>query len=145
MSSRRRGDVRSQVWDTATGDPLGEPLQLSPGQVSTQEFSPDGRFVLTASSRPDGTRSQVWVRETDTGRPIADPIEHQGVVLTAAFSPDGKMIVTAGTERTARLWDVLHRRFIGEPLRHEDKVSAVTFSPDGRIVATGSNDPAVQG
>ena len=53
-------------------------------------FSPDGRFVVTASL--DGT-ARFW--EAATGKAIGEPLRHESAVLSAAFSPDGRFVVTA--------------------------------------------------
>src|SRR5258708_1941281 len=56
----------------------------------TASFSPDGRWVVTASE--DGT-ARVW--EVASGKAVGQPLRHDGVVSSAAFSPDGQWVVTA--------------------------------------------------
>ena len=51
-------------------------------------FSPDGRFVVTASE--DGT-ARIW--EAATGKAIGEPLRHEKKVSSAAFSPDGRFVV----------------------------------------------------
>ena len=83
--------------------------------VTSAAFSPDGKFVVTASS--DGT-ARVW--EAATGKAIGEPLRHEGARLrSAAFSPDGKFVVTASEDGTARVWEAATGKAIGEPLRHE--------------------------
>ena len=83
--------------------------------VTSAAFSPDGKFVVTASS--DKT-ARVW--EAATGKAIGEPLRHEEEVTSAAFSPDGKFVVTASDDKTARVWEAATGKAIGEPLRHED-------------------------
>jgi tetratricopeptide (TPR) repeat protein len=88
------------VWDAQTGQALTEPLKHGSSVYSAQ-FSPDGKWVVTASA--DST-ARVW--DAQTGQPLTEPLKHAGWVNSARFSPDGKRLVTASSDGTARLWDV---------------------------------------
>src|SRR5439155_12805201 len=66
-------------------------------------FSPDGRYVSTASW--DQT-ARVW--DATTGEPVTLPLPHQGIAVVAEISPDGRRLITS-SERdvvTARLWSL---------------------------------------
>ena len=70
------------------------------GPVSSAAFSPDGKWVVTASG--DQT-ARVW--EAASGKEVGQPLRHEDVVTSAAFSPDGKWVVTASWDKTARVWE----------------------------------------
>jgi WD40 repeat protein/serine/threonine protein kinase len=130
----QRGEA--QVWDLATGQPIGSPMTHA-DTVTAAAFSPDGRWVLTASR--DNT-ARVW--EAPTGKPVSPPLAHDknpgrslNAVGHASFSPDGRWVLTAGDDQTARLWDAATGRLL-HTLKHQNGVSHASFSPDGRHVRT---------
>ncbi len=130
------GDATAQVWDAATGEPIGAPMQHKEA-VLVASFSADGKRIVTASL--DGT-SVVW--DASNGRPVAGPLVHAKAVQHAAFSPDSQRVVTASQDGTARVWDASTGQPVTPPLNHETN-SAVwhaVFSPDGRSVVTSSAD-----
>jgi WD40 repeat protein len=93
-------DSTARVWDYAAGEPVG-PL-LHPGTaVRSLEFSPDGRWLLSAS---EDRTARVW--EVAKGTQIGAPFQHPDKVVSASFSPDGRRMVTACNDGMARVWDV---------------------------------------
>ena len=130
-------DKTARVWDSATGQPIGEPLKGHDSIVYSAAFSPDGKRIVTASY--DKT-ARIW--DAATCRPIGEPLRgNEGAVWSAAFSRDGKRIVTASQDTTARVWDAENGKPIGEPLEgHKDAVMSAAFSPDGKRIVTASKD-----
>ncbi|MGB7510403.1 MAG: hypothetical protein WBP54_03835, partial [Pelodictyon phaeoclathratiforme] len=94
-------DKTARVWDAQTGKPVSQPMQHQ-SSVTSAAFSPDGRFVVTASS--DNT-ARVW--DAQTGKPASQPMLHAGIVNSAQFSPDSRFVVTASLDNTARVWEIL--------------------------------------
>ena len=96
-----------RIWGTADGQALmtislGQPLDswgAAPDGVDGLAFSPDGRWLATAST--DKT-ARIW--EAATGQPIVK-VAHGGAVSAVAFSPDGRWLATASTDKTARIWE----------------------------------------
>lgn len=103
--------------------------------VNSVAFSPDGRFVLTASL--DGT-ARVW--NVNTGQQTAELSGHTQRVNRAVFSPDGTRIVTASNDGTARLWDTSTGEELAALEGHGDTVRTAAFSSDGSRVVTASWD-----
>jgi WD40 repeat protein len=110
--------------------------------VNGAAFSPDGRFVATAS---DDHTALVWEWQSD--RPPLE-LEHNARVVQVVFSPDGGHVATVtydGGEH-ARIWewpqqpsDLPRGSYFSV---HESKWSFstrdVAFSSDGRLLVTAS-------
>ena len=131
-----------QLWDAATGSPLGPllgsfPEGLHKDDIMALAVSPNGSRVATASR--DST-ARIW--DARTGKPLCEPLNHGHFWLRAvAFSPDGKTLLTAG-DTPPRLWDATTGKQLGEPLPVSNITYAATFSPDGRWILTGSGNSA---
>lgn len=97
----------------------------------TAEFSPDGRYVLTAAN--DAT-IRLW--DTQTGEEIRQFIGHTELVNLALFSPDGELILSGSADRTVRLWDTETGEEIGRLPDHNSPIWMVAFAPDGEHVLT---------
>jgi WD40 repeat protein len=96
-------------------------------------FSPDGAYILTASS--DHT-AKLWDPE---GNLLADLNKHKDEVYSAVFSPDGTRILTASSDHTAKLWDP-EGKLLADLNKHKGDVNSAVFSPDGTRILTASSD-----
>lgn len=105
------------------------------GIVTSASFSPNGKYVVTASY--DKT-ARIW--DATSRKSLKVLRGHTDSVENAVFSPDGQYLVTASHDGTARIWDVA----TGESLKvlrgHTDIVRGAVFSPDGKSVVTASWD-----
>jgi hypothetical protein len=86
-------DRLARVWEAATGRQLAELRGRTEGVVSVA-FSPDGRWLLTASDT-DGT-VRLW--RADTGAQIT-LMDVDGVLHEVGFSADGRRVVAANVSR----------------------------------------------
>lgn len=113
--------------------PLEQYRIIHEGAVKDVHFSPDGRYVVTASA--DNTAK---VLEITTHQEVARII-HGGAVKEARFSPDGRYVVTSGFD-TTQVWDLDTKQTV---ITYDGATEDVSFSPDSRYVATASlNDVA---
>ena len=137
-------DGTARLWDGVTGKFISSLGAESPGLRTTDAnvplpdqdinsaFSPDDRFLATASL--DGG---VHIWDVEEGSQFAMIHDHQGLVEDLAFNSKG-LLLTASHDGTARLWDtdgVLIRN-----LRHQKPPTFVAFNPDGSRVVTGGQD-----
>lgn len=144
-----------QLWDTASGQHVGEPMpgqtfvadgQASTYTVGTVAFSPDGTLVATGDV--DGY-IRLW--DAASRKPIGQPIAAElddtvtgGGVIALAFSPDGTVLASAGMDGSVKLWNVATRSPAGRPLPTSLSISGrgadyLAFRPDGKVLATASS------
>lgn len=105
------------------------------GMVYQLEFSPDGKWLVSASS--DGSLS-LW--DPRTGKLVRSVTADNSALFTVAFSSDGQSLVSGGRERVIRTWSVPDLALMTERYGPQETILAVRFSPDGRRIASGSYD-----
>jgi WD40 repeat protein/serine/threonine protein kinase len=124
-----------EVWDAATGAHRFA-LRGHTGDVTSAQFSPDSRLILTTST--DGT-ARLWDAATGEQRRVLRG--HRHVVRAGRFSPDGKWLATASTDGTARIWGAeTGQEWMTLPAAHGIEFVSVEFSPDGQRLLTASTD-----
>ncbi len=94
------------VWDVATGRPRGQIQHFWP--VGTLAFSPDGRWVVSASSLDlvfwaGVSRVEVRVWEAATGLELFRT-DYEGELSEVAFSADARWIAVTDTGGNVQLW-----------------------------------------
>lgn len=125
------------LWNTATGNQIGDPLYLQIGTaaVSALAFSQNGDELATAAY--DG---QIILWDVATRKLIGEPFELESTFANSiAFSPDGKMLTAAVGDGSVLLWDLESYTLIG-PIRGKlpkDPIYTLAFSADGKQLATG--------
>jgi WD40 repeat protein/DNA-binding SARP family transcriptional activator len=145
------GVTAVKVWDLApTGDAEWANLPAAAGRPAA-EFMPDGRRVVTTSSRgadfESGRALTIW--DLQTGRDLRTIGPATDFLRFLAFDvrPDGGSIAVGGQstptffggDSAVREWDMS----TGEELYrigHDLDVNEVAFSPDGEHLATASYD-----
>ena len=151
-------DGKARLWDRQSGDFKFElaveeepPNQMQPGELKTgverivysADFSPDGRFIVTANAK---LQARVW--DAQTGKflfKLAGEESHKGRVFGAVFCRDEnvKRIVTAGEDQTARVWDAETGKFLVKlagDKGHTGAVRSAEFSHSGKLIVTASDD-----
>jgi WD40 repeat protein len=134
-------DCLLRVWNVAEVK-LDRTLPGHSGEVTQVAFSPNDKFILSASGLPGGRfdrAARLWDVETWQSMPL--PGEDR--VYGQAFSRDSRFAATGSGDNVVRVWDVNNRGSLWTVLRgHTHWVGSVSFSPtDSRLlVSTGSND-----
>jgi len=101
-------------------------------------FSPDGRWLLTAS---DDGNARVW--DLYSGQPKTPWLHHRLEVNSGRFSPDGRWVLTASNDRCARMWDPRTGDPAGSPMEHDSEVNEAIFSPDGLYVLAATQKGSI--
>ncbi|HYO68154.1 MAG TPA: WD40 repeat domain-containing protein, partial [Archangium sp.] len=131
--------------------PLVE-LRGHQGGLSSAEFSPDGRLIVTASE--DGT-ARVW-RADGPDLPARLPVQ-EGKIFSVAFSPEREhdarpasvngtarvwspLIISASEDGAARVWPADGSSAPVVLQGHEGQVTSAAFSPDGQRILISSRD-----
>ena len=104
--------------------------------VWTAVFSPDGKYIATASL--DNT-AKVW--NAVTGEELLTLVcSQERGCNAAAFSPDGKFLATAGGDTIVRVWEVASGREVLTLKGHIDRVYSVAYNFDGSRLASSGPD-----
>jgi DNA-binding SARP family transcriptional activator/WD40 repeat protein len=98
------------IWDTATMEPIGEPLSRGGSEVLDLEFGGSSDVIVVTSGSNDITLLDVTSR-----KPIAPAMQSpSGLSIGLATSPDGTMLLSGGSDGI-QLWDVAGGSAIGRP------------------------------
>ncbi|MEM8716754.1 MAG: WD40 repeat domain-containing protein, partial [Cyanobacteria bacterium P01_G01_bin.4] len=125
----------AQVWDTTTGERLGQVTHQRP--VSLAMFSPGkdegaGKLVATASD----LNVLVWEAMTGEG---TFAFTAKKPITAMSFSPDGKRIAIARGKGNVGIWSLETQKEVFS-LDYLSEIHALAFSPDGKRLATASEN-----
>lgn len=104
------------------------------GFVTSGQFSPDGRKVVTTSS---DVTAKIW--DVALGKLLVNLKAHGSRVNTAQFNQDGLQLVTTSNDNTAIVWNANTGKEVAV-LMHRAPVTFAQFSPDGKKIITSSVD-----
>jgi WD40 repeat protein len=108
-------------------------------------FSPDGRFLVSASA--DDT-CKVW-RVADGMRldTLSQPLKEE---YSCAFSPDGRFIAAGGADNTIRVWKFISKDkprinpMVQARFAHEGPIVRLAFTPDGTRLISLAEDRTIK-
>lgn len=116
------------LWQSATGQPVGQPLPHRDG-VQSASFRADGRRLATSG---EDFVTMIW--DVPEGSLGAAPLRHEGQVFFSCFGNQGHWLATASHDRAARLWDAESGLMLLPVLRHALNVDRVVFSEEGDLL-----------
>ncbi len=124
---------KAEIRNLCTGELVSGPFGPQYG-LRSASYSPDGRFIFTASEALTAT---IW--QTASLSPILE-LPHKDKVYTGRYSPDGRRIVTTCRDGVARVWDARTGQLELALPAHADAVLFAEFSHDGSLIVTASRD-----
>jgi WD40 repeat protein len=138
-------DKTVRMWDVATGNPLGPPLDHGE-EVNAVAFSPDGRHLAAV---PWDRRVVVWELPPDGSAPRRQHTlrGHVGVTVAVAYSPDGRRLASSGMGMftgEVKLWDAATGQELLSLHGHTASVRCVRFREDGHVLYTAGFDGTVR-
>ena len=142
----RRDDDRLYLWNTADGEPLGNPLSTGRGVAALAAVaSPTGSPLVVASTW--GSDLQCWDTNEGIQRWATRLPQTAGAVAAATPSNGPGIVVTGDYDGVVRCWNLRDGSQFGEPAPiHNRAVRAIAIAslPDGSMIAvTGGEDGGV--
>ncbi|TPX37936.1 hypothetical protein SeMB42_g06784 [Synchytrium endobioticum] len=132
-------DFTIYLWSPTTSK---QPIARLTGHqqaVTHVSFSPDGRFIASASFDKS---VKIW--DGLSGAFVRNLRGHVGNVYFACWAPDSRMLVSGSQDSMLKVWDVREGKSKVDLPGHADEVFAVDWSPDGRFVASGGRDKVLK-
>ncbi len=117
---------------------LGMPVGHS-DEVTSAQFSPNGKQVVTASS--DNT-VRIW--DVNSGKLLQSLKGHTNKVISAIFSPNGNYILSTSEDRTAKIWNATTGQLLLNIEGLSDYGCPAEFSSDGIFFVTNYDDNTVK-
>jgi WD40 repeat protein/serine/threonine protein kinase/tetratricopeptide (TPR) repeat protein len=133
-----------QFWDLGSGLPStpwlpGDVPDVVVNQMLSLKVSTNGRLAATLCSR----RTEVLLWDTQGGRAVVPPLQHESEPTACEFSPNSIWLATGTAEGRLRLWNTQTRRASWTEFGHMSRVTFVRFSPDSRELLSASEDGTV--
>jgi WD40 repeat protein len=127
-------------WDSATGKPVGAPMEGHTSEINGIGFTADGQTMATASG--DGTM-RLW--NTQTGAPLNPDPQQVDPLAGVAVGPGGE-IFTGGKNDTIRTWDPQSGQLLATQQVFVDQTATITdvaFDRSGSLFAASGDNGGV--
>ena len=104
-------------------------------QINSVTYSPDGRYVASASS--DCT-IRIW--DIRSSREVVQPLPEPSQVTCIAVSPDSTYIVSGASDGSVRIWSAQNGEpTLGPLVGHQGRIDSIAISSNGRWIASLSH------
>ncbi|PYQ57430.1 MAG: hypothetical protein DMF53_22705, partial [Acidobacteria bacterium] len=139
-SAGEDGTVR--LWNSTTGEPLGEPGEAHGDMVTSLAFSQDGRRLASAGRDHVihlwDVEKEQW--DSSNRHPVQTLLGQGRAIWALAFGADGHL-VSGGDEGAVVLWNLAApSRFIAKARGVTGEIDSVVFSPNGQTLFAGGKD-----
>ncbi|EFJ07692.1 hypothetical protein SELMODRAFT_236231 [Selaginella moellendorffii] len=128
-------DFTMYLWEPATGKHPKTRMSGHQQLVNHVYFSPDGRWIASASFDKS---VKLW--NGYTGEYVTTFRGHVGPVYQISWSADSRLLLSGSKDSTLKVWNMRNHKLLEDLPGHADEVFAVDWSPDGQKVASGGRD-----
>jgi WD40 repeat protein len=101
--------------------------------IHVNTFSPDGQCLVLAS---DDRSVRVW--DAASGKPLGEPLPHDGDITSAGFCLDGTRIYTTCSDGLLRFGDGQRGQALPEPIKHPKGIAGAGAT--GNVISTWCDD-----
>jgi len=143
-------DQYIRIWDVATGQEI-RTLMVNDNSISYLNLSPDGKYIVAASTSSSGTIN-IWDR--NTGKELRNVLGFiNEYIMSLDISPDGKKIAALYLNFSSpnqeyitkiRLFDINTGKQLKTFLDYIIDISSFAFSPDGKQIITYSFNSSIK-
>ena len=125
-------DKAVRQWDVATGQEVGEPMEMD-SNVYAIAVSSDHRWIVTGSF----CSTSVWDAKTHEN---VIEVEVEAGSISIDIHPDSSRFASGRYfEQTVNIWDITTGERLLGPLQHDNRPLGVKFSPGGEYIAAAGD------
>jgi WD40 repeat protein len=129
-----RSPQDASLWDFPSIRQIGTNY-VCPAPIRRGAFTPDGKVAALST-----TQDEIFFFDTQTGKPLGEPLRNTDHVGWMEFSPDNRYLLTIGKNPHARLWNLATRRLHVPPLQQSIEMVEARFDQQGNRIVTASAD-----
>ena len=131
--SLKDSDFNSAIHELGNNYEFPEKIYHNETNISSVQFSPDGRYVMIVST--DDISKLLLVESGE----CVKVFKHKIRSFQPQFSPDGKYIIISESDNTFLIWSVENGDSV-QTINYKNNVSLVRFSPNCKLIATTESD-----
>ncbi len=126
------------VWDSKSGQMIFR-SQIHSGALNELSFSPDNRYLATAS---DDYSAAVWlVKPQPSSSPLWVLQGHKGWVTSLTFSPQTQWVATASADHYIRIWSLKNGKLLRKFYGLKATVTKISAMDEHRLALVGGKPP----
>ena len=135
----------ARAWRMADGEELY--MMGFPGQVAGMTLSSEGAVIAAApcaeSQANSCVRSEIWLRDTETGKVLRTFEINATNIRGLVYSPDGELLVGVSRNGALYMWQESDGALFATRQVSGSGLNDLAFSGDGSRLAIASNDRSV--
>ena len=127
-------DGYARIYSTSTFESICEPFPFGFNFGANVEFSLDGKYLLTRTSRGrDSNNVVIW--DIKTGKEKYR-LKHSSGVYNHFFSFDSNYVFTCGNDNTTKMWSLENGELLGVFRQSDCVVATMQFQSDPKKILT---------